>query len=86
MSWDNSRNTNVKRSHDLHCIVTNKLGDKDTRSFSMKTYKLIARGIQLLLENEWEEGAPTSARIIHDCDLALDTMCTVCQAGSIIVS
>ena len=36
MPWDKSLNANVKRSHDYHFVVTNNLGDKDTRKFSMK--------------------------------------------------
>ena len=52
----------------------------------MKTPKLIARGIKRLLENEWEERVLTSARIIHDCGLALDAMYIVYQAGGAIVS
>ena len=30
MPWDNSLKADVKRSHDYYCVVTNKLGDKDT--------------------------------------------------------
>ena len=39
MPWDNSLNSDVKRTNDYHCGVTNKLGDKDMRKFSMKTHK-----------------------------------------------
>ena len=60
MPWDNNLSAEVKRSHDYDCVVTNKLGDKDTRKLSMKTTKLIARDIKGLLENEREEGFPTS--------------------------
>ena len=60
--------------------------DNDTRKFLIKIPKLIERGIKRLLENEWEEGVPTSARTSHDCDLALDAMYTVYQSGGSIVS
>ena len=75
----------MKRSHDYHCVVTNKLGNKDTRKFSMKIPKLIARGIKRLLENEWGEGFPTSEQIIDDCDLSLDEIHTVYQDGGLTV-
>ena len=38
------------------------------------------------LENEWEEGVLTSARIIHDCDLDLYAIYTFCQDGGAILS
>ena len=77
MAWDNSLSTGAKRSHDYHYVVTKNLGDKDTPKISMKTPKLMARSIAYLLENEWEEGFPSSERPINDCDLALGEMYTV---------
>ena len=38
-----------------------------------------------MLENEWEEVVPTSAIIIHDCDLTLNAMYTVYQSGGVII-
>ena len=51
MPWFNSLNANVKRSHSYHYVVIDKLGNTDTRMFSMKTPRLIARGMTYLLEN-----------------------------------
>ena len=38
-----------------------------------------------MLENKWDEGFPASEQMIHDCDLVLDAMYTVYQAGGTIV-
>ena len=85
MPWYNSLNADVKRLRYNNCVVTNNLGNKDTRKFSIKTPTLIARGIKCLLENEWDEGVPTSEQMIRDCNLPLDAMYTFYQAGSVIV-
>ena len=55
MSWNSIINADVKQSHDYHCVGTVKFGNKDTIIFSMKTPKLIARGIKWLIENVWEK-------------------------------
>ena len=49
MSLNNIINTDVKRSHDYHCVVIENLGDKVACSFFNKTPTLIVRGIKRLL-------------------------------------
>ena len=87
MPLDNSLNADIKRSHDRHCIITSKLHVKDPRKFSMRTPKLISRGILRLVESEeGEEGVPCSERIMHDCDKALNLMMEVYKKGGAIVA
>ena len=85
MPWDKSLNTDVKQPHNYRCILSDKLVNKDTRKFSVKTPKLISRIINHLLEDEWVEGFLASEGFIQYCDLALDDMYTVYQAGGAIV-
>ena len=87
MPLDNSLNADIKRAHDLHCIITSKLHIKDPRKFSMRTPKLISRGILRLVESgDGEEGVPCSERVMYDCDKALNSMWEVYKKGGAIVA
>ena len=68
MPLDNSLNNGIKSCHVNHCLVTSHLKKDDDRKVSMKTPLLIDKGIQTIWNDP--EGPPTSARIIHDIDLA----------------
>ena len=41
MPLNNILNSNVKQSNDYHCVITEKLGDKESRKFSMEIPTLI---------------------------------------------
>ena len=86
MPWDNSLNSNAKLLHDYHYVITAKLGDKDTSKYSMKTPKLIARGMKRLIENDWDEDIPSTEQLIRDCVFALNETYTVYQTGVSIVA
>ena len=79
-----SLNNDVKTGHNFHCALTSHLAQNDERKFSMKTPKMIARGIKRLVEGR-SEGVPSSERIIHDCDQALNAMRIVMEHNGAIV-
>ena len=80
MPLDNSLNADLKLSHDRHCVLTRRLPKNDPRKFSMATPKLISRGIHRLWDpGVGEAGAPSSKRVIEDCDRAWSAMFTVYQ-------
>ena len=86
MPLDNSLNADINRAHERHCAITSKLHKRDPRKFSMATPRTILRGIHRLLECEiGEEGVPSSDCIIHDVDLAWDSMMLVLQHKGTIV-
>ena len=86
MPMDMSLNWDVKSSHNFHCAITSDLDEEDERKFSMKTPKMIARGIKRLFEYHLPaEGVPCSSRIIHDCDQALRAMKIVCDHRGAII-
>ena len=84
---DNSLNTDIKRSHDRHCILTTKLHIKDPRKFSMQTLRLISRGIHRLFECvDGEEGVPKSERTMHDRNEVWNLIWEVYEEVRIIVA
>ena len=86
MPLDNSLNADITRLHDYHCRLSSKLNKLDPRRFSMETPKMILRGIRRLFDCDGDEdGVPDSARIIHDCDKAWDSMWTVYEEKGAVV-
>ena len=84
MPLDNSLNADVKRAHDRHVGVTMHLPKDDARKFSNRTPQAISRGIKRIVESV-DHGCPSSARIIQDCNKALDAMWAVYNAEGGIV-
>ena len=86
MPLDMSLNQDLKINHDFHCAVTAHLPIDDERKFSNSTPKLISRGVKRLVEGHLpDEGVPSSDRIMHDCDQALNAMRIVCEHNGAIV-
>ena len=83
MPLDNSLNNDIKSSHMNHCMVTGHLNDDDVNKFSMKTPRLIERGVCRIWNHE--DGPPSSERIIHDINQTFDAFMEVFKAGGAIV-
>ena len=86
MPLDMSLNNDVKIGHNFHCAITSHLAQHDEKKFSTSTPKLISRGIHRLVEGHVpHEGTPSSERIIHDCNQALNDMRIVMEHTGAIV-
>ena len=72
---------------DDHILRTHHLPEKDSRKFSISTIK---RGVhaylRILQPTEYPEaGSPPSSRIIQDCELWVDNLLAIYNAGGILV-
>ena len=87
MPLDNSLNNDIIQAHEYHCALSYHLPYNHLAKFSTKTPNWVQKGISRLVDLKdltdvsGEVGVPSSARIIQDCDRALDSMETVLWDG-----
>lgn len=80
MPLDNSLNNDIQSSLSLHCAITAHLPDDDPRKYSFSTPSTIVSGIKHLYGND-TGNVPSSRRIIHDCNKALQAFGVVHKYG-----